>query len=312
MASMTWVQSSRLRRFFLHPLTRLGLTLLGALALAMLLFILTAGMTMPMGWRGRQLLSAILNATAALAALLGVGRYLEHRGPSELGLGLRGAGRHLGWGAVLGAGLMGTVAAVLTLPGWLQWVDGPPDTLREHGREMLVWLAIFVFAGLFEEVLFRGVFFRLLEEWLGSGAALGVSSALFGLLHIGNDNGTGLTSAAIALEAGVLLSGCYMLSRSLWLPVGLHVAWNCTQGVLLGLPVSGATVHGVFKGRLVGPEFWTGGAFGPEASALSILLNTLVGVALVVAAARRGQWRSFRSRQGSQEERGSASTSPSE
>ena len=270
---------------------RLALALLGLLAILVLLSLVTTRVTMPMGGLGRQLLSSALNGTAALVALLGMGRYLERRGPSELGLGRQGVGRHLGWGMLLGAGLMGAVVAVLSLPGWLQWGGGPPDTLRQHGREALVWLAIFLFAGVFEEVLFRGLFFRLVEEWLGSGAALAASGALFGLIHMDNDYGTGLIAMTIALEGGLLLGACYMLSRSLWFPIAVHVAWNCAEGVLFGLPVSGTPVHSVFTGRLVGPAFWTGGAFGPEAGAVSILLSTLAGVALVRAAARRGQWR---------------------
>jgi membrane protease YdiL (CAAX protease family) len=292
---------SRLRRFFLHPLVRLGISLLGVLALLLLLSILTAGVTMPMGGLGRQLLTSILTSVAALAAMLGVGRYLERQGPSQLGFGLPGIGRHWAWGMVLGTALMSAVAAVLTVTGWIQWDAGPPDTVRQHGREMLVWLAIFLFAGLFEEVVFRGIFFRLIEEWLGSGVALLVSGALFGLVHMNNENGSGLSAMAIAVEAGVLLGACYMLTRSLWFPIGVHIAWNCTQGVLLGLAVSGGTVHGVFMGRMVGPEFWTGGSFGPEAGAVSIVLSTLAGVVLVVAARRRGQWRPLALRRASSE-----------
>lgn len=272
---------------------RLGISLLAALALVLLLSIATAGVTMPMGGLGRQLLNSLLTCVAALAAMLGVGRYLERQGPARLGLGLQGAGRHAAWGLVLGTGLMGAVAAVLTGAGWIQWSAGPPDTVRQHGREMLLWLAIFLFAGIFEEVVFRGILFRLLEEWLGSGVALLLSGALFGLVHLNNAHGSMVSAMAIAVEAGLLLGACYMRTRSLWFPIGVHIAWNCTQGVVFGLAVSGGSVHGVFEGRAVGPEVWTGGAFGPEAGAVSIVLATLAGVALVVAARRRGQWRPF-------------------
>jgi hypothetical protein len=262
-------------------------------AALVLLTLLIGGVTMQMRGLGDQLLVAVLNATAVLVALLGVGRYVERRGPAELGLGLRGAARELSWGMLLGAGLMFAVAAVLALPGWFQWVDEPPGASQPQARAVLMWLAIFAAAGFFEELLFRGIAFRLLEEWLGSAAALAVSGAFFGLIHMNNEHGSALTAVTIALEAGLLLGGSYMLTRSLWFPTAVHIAWNWTQGVLLGVPVSGIEVQSVLKSRLDGPEFWTGGAFGVEAGAISILLSTLVGVALVVTAARRGHWRPF-------------------
>jgi hypothetical protein len=281
------------RRILQHPLTRLVLSLGGALAALVLLTLLIGGVTMPVRGLGDQLLVAVLNATAVLVALLGVGRYVERRGPAELGLGRRGAARELGWGMLLGAGLMFAVAAVLALPGWFQWVDESPGAPRPQARAVLMWLAIFAAAGFFEELLFRGIAFRLLEEWLGSAMALAVSGALFGWIHMNNEHGSALTAATIALEAGLLLGGSYMLTRSLWFPTAVHIAWNWTQGVLLGVPVSGIEVQSVLKSRLEGPEVWTGGAFGVEAGGVSILLSTLVGVALVVAAARRGHWQPF-------------------
>ena len=90
-----------------------------------------------------------------------------------------------------------------------------------------------------EELLFRGILFRWIEEFGGSWAALMVTSVLFGLAHVINPNATWFSSFAIAVEAGVLLGGAYMLTRSLWMPMGLHAAWNFTQGDIFDVPVSG-------------------------------------------------------------------------
>jgi len=140
-----------------------------------------------------------------------------------------------------------------------------------------------------EELLFRGILFRWLEEFGGSWFALALTSALFGIGHIFNPNATALASFAIALEAGVLLGGAYMLTRNLWMAIGLHAAWNFTQGWIFDVPVSGTDQHGMVEARLSGPELLSGGAFGLEASLIAMVLATAAGVALVVLAVRRGE-----------------------
>jgi hypothetical protein len=140
-----------------------------------------------------------------------------------------------------------------------------------------------------EEMLFRGILFRWIEEFAGSWAALFVTSALFGIAHIYNPNATWFSSFAIAVEAGVLLGGAYMLTRSLWMPIGLHAAWNFTQGFVFDVPVSGVDSQGIVEARLSGPEILSGGQFGLEASILALLVATAAGIALVLRAIKQGQ-----------------------
>jgi hypothetical protein len=121
--------------------------------------------------------------------------------------------------------------------------------------------------GLDEEVRFRGLAFRTLDEGVGSAAAIALSAAFFGLTHAGNRGATPL-GIAVVTAGGVMLAACYLRYRSLWVPIGFHFAWNTTMGVALGLPVSGAAIPGLLRANAVGPDFWTGGAFGPEASAI--------------------------------------------
>jgi CAAX protease family protein len=140
-----------------------------------------------------------------------------------------------------------------------------------------------------EELLFRGILFRWIEEFAGSWAALVVTSALFGLAHIMNPNATWFSSFAIAVEAGVLLGGAYMLTRSLWMPIGLHAAWNFTQGFLFDVPVSGLDQNGLVNATLSGPELLSGGRFGLEASVFALVVATAFGTWFVVMAVRRGK-----------------------
>jgi hypothetical protein len=80
-----------------------------------------------------------------------------------------------------------------------------------------------------------------------------------------------------------------MMTRSLWLPMGLHAAWNFTEGEVFGVPVSGIPEHGLFQARISGPELLTGGAFGLEASIVAVVIATGAGVWFVCLAVRRGQ-----------------------
>ncbi|MCM0000246.1 MAG: CPBP family intramembrane metalloprotease [Erythrobacter sp.] len=144
-------------------------------------------------------------------------------------------------------------------------------------------------AGFVEELIFRGILFRWIEEFGGSWAALVVTSGLFGLVHIGNENATWFSSFAIAVEAGVMLGGAYMLTRSLWAPVGLHFGWNVTQGLVWDVPVSGNDVDGVVDARLVGDPLISGGAFGLEASIIALVVASGFGVWLVKRAANKGE-----------------------
>src|SRR5690606_10042018 len=118
------------------------------------------------------------------------------------------------------------------------------------------WLPILVvtgvMAGVTEEILLRGIVFHWLEELGGSWVALALSALLFGFLHAVNPNATLISSLSIALAAGVLLGGAYMLTRNLWLAIGLHAGWNVTQGLVWDVPISGLALAGWVESRLVG------------------------------------------------------------
>ena len=163
-------------------------------------------------------------------------------------------------------------------------IVGPGDT-RELVKDLI---GMTILAAFMEELLFRGILFRWIEAFGGSWAALVVTSALFGLAHIFNANATWISSLAIMVEAGALLGGAYMLSRNLWVPMGLHAAWNFTQGFLFDVPVSGNDMHGLVQAKLSGPVLLSGGPFGLEASMIGVVLSIPLGAFLVLLAARRG------------------------
>jgi hypothetical protein len=145
-----------------------------------------------------------------------------------------------------------------------------------------------LFAGFVEELIIRGIVFRFLEEFAGSWVALALSALLFGFLHAGNDNATLFSSIAIAIEAGILLGAAYMLTRNLWLAIGVHAGWNVVQGYVWSVPVSGHQVDGLVASVRTGNELLTGGMFGLEASVIALVIATTAGLWMLREAAKRG------------------------
>ncbi|MEO5810320.1 MAG: CPBP family intramembrane glutamic endopeptidase [Sphingomicrobium sp.] len=195
-----------------------------------------------------------------------------------------GAAKGLGVGLLFGLVLFSVVVGVAALFDVYNIV-GPGGT-----SELLTATVVMaIMPGFMEELLFRGILFRYIEEFGGSWTALLVTSALFGAGHIMNPNATAFSSFAIAVEAGILLGGAYMLTRSLWMPMGLHAAWNFTQGEIFDVPVSGIDQHGLVTAKMSGPELLSGGTFGLEASLIALVIATAAGIWLVVRAVQQGQ-----------------------
>ena len=174
-----------------------------------------------------------------------------------------------GIGAVFFALLTGCIALLGGYRiGSVQW-----DTVS-----LVKSLFQFLVVGVGEEVLFRGIVFRMLDERWGTLAALVLSSLLFGFLHITNDNATVWSSIAIPIEAGLLLGAAYKWSGSLWLPIGIHWAWNFFQGPVFGFAVSGNETCSLISPVIEGPVWMTGGDFGAEASVPALILGLAITI----------------------------------
>ncbi len=136
----------------------------------------------------------------------------------------------------------------------------------------------------------RAIVFRIVEESLGTWTALALSASLFGFLHAFNPGATATSTAAIALEAGILLAAAFLFTRRLWMAIGLHAGWNFTEGGLFGASVSGGAAHGLLRSRFSGAPLLSGGAFGPEASIVAVLVCLTAGILLLARARRRGHF----------------------
>lgn len=96
-------------------------------------------------------------------------------------------------------------------------------------------------------------------------------------MHLLNPNATLVAAVAITLEAGVRLAAACLLTGRLWLSMGVHFAWNFTQGGIFGAAVSGQASTGLLRSLLQGPALLTGGDFGAEASAVAVVVCGLFG-----------------------------------
>lgn len=175
-------------------------------------------------------LGAVVISSAMLGAYAVFVRLYEKRWPAEIGP--RGFFSWNATGLGLGVVIMAAASSALWLGGWLV-VEG---TEPSHRWAALVCMALAsnLIVACMEELLLRAIFFRIVEEVMGSWFALAASAILFGVLHVGNPNATWETALGLSLQAGVLLAGAYMVSRSLWLPIAIHCAWNAMQQGVIG------------------------------------------------------------------------------
>jgi membrane protease YdiL (CAAX protease family) len=271
------------------PLTRL-------LLLGGVLFLMLAQSNTFMGMVSARPLVSLAVAAAmtalGLAVYVGFVRLVERRPVRELAL--PGMGRELGLGLLIGAGLYTGCVLILMVLGIYRIEALNPLAF------MLPAAAMALSSGIFEELLFRGALFRIVEEAFGSWISLALSSFVFGFLHLVNPAATITGAIFISIEAGVLLGAAYMVTRRLWLSIGFHMSWNYTQsGIFSGIVSGGDSDPGLIRSTIEGPVALTGGSFGLEASLIAFLLCTTTGVVLLIMAVRRGHvvppfWRRHR------------------
>jgi membrane protease YdiL (CAAX protease family) len=124
-----------------------------------------------------------------------------------------------------------------------------------------------------EEILWRGLLYRLCAKVFGTWGALLLSAALFSVKHILDNPNVTFAAFAGVLLAGVFLGAAYAATGRLWLPIGLHFGWNFAEGTLFGTDVSGNSLgQALLTGKLIGPALWSGGKFGPEASVVAWII----------------------------------------
>lgn len=238
----------------------------------------------------KNVYASALLTMAACAAMLGIYavlcRIIEKRQVTELSL------RRLAPDLTVGC-VIGTICIAVSILG--MWLAGV-----YHGRfaspdmEAVVRdLLLFIFVATGEELICRAVLLRMIEERWGTTIALVISCLAFGFFHYSNDGGSVWSCIAITITA--VEAASFIYSRTLWMPIGSHLAWNFVQGNIFGVSVSGNKMSDSFlQADLSGPEILTGGTFGMETSIITVVLTTAIAAGLIYLAIRKGHYIPFR------------------
>ena len=267
----------RWRRALRHPLARMlaaSLVIFLALALSFAVTETLLPKNMSVAWP---------NAVAALACALGYlvyAKWVERRTVTELG----GSGALIEWA---GGAALGVLLGLLTLaPLWgmsVYRVEGLGDSfpLIKQIPEMLL-------VSVMEEILMRGVVFRIAQQAWGTRRALLLTTLLFVVAHLpGEISPVGMLVTA---AASLAFTAAYQLSGRLWLPMGMHFAWNYLFSAVFSVPVSGHEAKGWLHGSMSGPDWLSGGAYGVEASAMALFVWSVAAALLLRRAYARGKF----------------------
>lgn len=268
--------SERGMKVLRFPLTRLVIALCILFVGSALAGLIVEGLLVPFGKEVydemKPVLSTIFQCGFALLGYWVFVSLFDGRPTTELSTGFF---KQSGLGILLGFGFISLIMVILAILGYYR-IDGQnPDSA------ILLIFLMSVQAGIIEEIFMRGYFFRIVEEGLGTWWSVILSALLFGFLHAWNPNASFISSISIALTAGVVLALLYAITRNLWIVIGMHFAWNFTLGGIYGAPVSGSDAKGFFNGIIEGPEWLTGGDFGPEASVITMVVFSLFAIYLI-------------------------------
>ena len=156
------------------------------------------------------------------------------------------------------------------------------DSVDWDWNALVKSLFMFLVVAVGEEVLFRGIVFRMIDDRWGTAVGLIASALIFGFVHISNSNATVWSSLAIAVEAGLLLGAAYKWSGTLWVPIGIHWSWNYFQGPIFGFAVSGNDTQSLITPVIQGSDWLTGGSFGAEASIPAFVLGLALAIVFLL------------------------------
>ncbi|HEY0019022.1 MAG TPA: CPBP family intramembrane glutamic endopeptidase [Longimicrobium sp.] len=257
---------------------RAGWRILGYLLLSAGVGVMLASIAAAIGGRVAELAGFPVMLGSAVLAGWGMLALVDRRRPGALGFALDPAAiKDSVAGLGIGGAMLGAAVALLAVASMARWVadDG---TVPEYVAALATSFVFFAVAAAAEEAVFRGYAFQALVQGVGVWPAMLASSALFAYLHAGNPNVTPGALANIFL-AGVMLAVAYLRTRSLWFATAVHLGWNWTMASLLDFPVSGLVRDmPLYTARETGPDWVTGGSFGPEAgiaASLTIVLGTV-------------------------------------
>ena len=209
-----------------------------------------------------------LSTIGAVAALYAFEKYLSWYVEDGESLSFGSKMRMMGIGWAVAAVNFLAIIVCLFLCGYYRIV-----TVKFDVASQLSWLSLFLLVGVVEEVIFRGILFRFITDKWNIAVGLTTSSLLFGLSHIANPGATGW-----------LFGIAYAYHQTIWVPIGMHWAWNYLEGGVFGCAVSGTPLDylPLITPRISGADILSGGAFGPEASIITVAIGIIISIVYTV------------------------------
>ena len=273
---------STFSRIFFHPITKI---LLGSLAIVLMTFLVKALLVKPLLTLlvPSEIWAKTIGALTSTGTMIGtyvlLMKFYEKRRITEFSK--KGAFGGLVGGFLLGFGVITAEVGILYLLGYYEVIQ-----VNEF-LDFLPNITFIIGGAMLEELVFRGLAFRILRKWKGLTVAVIVSAILFQLPHFMNPHESFLP-ATLGIIFGVAHALMYVYSRGIWLPFAFHVGWNLAQ------PAWGTTLSGIdefpllVQSQMNGPELITGSAFGIEDSLLSMATLVILSIVLYLQSAKRG------------------------
>jgi membrane protease YdiL (CAAX protease family) len=229
-----------------------------------------------------DILGGMIVASAVIVCYIVLFKFYERRTITEF------SGNRLAMNLVLGFALGAVLQSLTILVIYLN--KGFTVISINSFVILLPSIIIAITTAVFEETIFRGILFRILEEKLGSYIALFISASIFGALHLLNQNSSLLTAFGLAVQAGLLLGAAYIYSKNLWFPIAIHFAWNFTQSGIFGAVTSRNSIgKSLLNTNIQGPKLITGGTFGPEGSIQASLFCFTAAIILIIISHRQNK-----------------------
>lgn len=284
-------KNSMFFRILNYPLTRIivGISVIVAIVAIGQIGIRKLFDLFPLDRDIEKLVEGIIIAVLAIYSYILVCKFYEKRVITEISR--KQILKNLAIGMALGSVLQSLTILVIYLNGSYSVLSINPITF------IIPPLTIAFTSAIFEEILLRGIIFRIMEERLGSYLALGISAIIFGGMHLLNPNSSVIVGIGLAIQAGLLLGAAYIFARNLWFPIAIHFAWNFTQAAIFGANVSGNAISKtLISSNIQGAKYITGGEFGPEGSIQATLFCLTATIILIVLSKKRGNLISWHSK----------------
>lgn len=223
----------------------------------------------------RNLIKGLISSAAVIGAYIYFYRRYEKRAITEFSN--KGIAKYIIIGMVTGTLLQCLTILVIIINGGFEIVAVNPVS------NIIIPFTVAFSVAIFEEILIRGIIFRIVEEKLGSYISLFITAVIFGALHLANPHSTLLSGLCVGIEAGFLMGAAYIYARNLWFPIAIHFAWNFMQSGIFGAITSGnEKTSSLLTTKITGSPLFTGGEFGPEGTIQAIIFCSLASILILI------------------------------